>query len=86
MHLYKYIQQFRKWRTEWRVLKKNLDKIGIRGQRRPEKKWLAELLANARVLSYAKDTEVGSREGAAEVTREWRRRGDKEGEEQLGNS
>ena len=53
------------------------------------KKWLAELLANERavgpLLSYLKDTEVGSREGAAEVTREWRQRGDQEGEEQLGN-
>ena len=49
-----------------------------------------ELLADERavgpLLSYLKDTEVGSREGAAEVTREWRRRSDQEGEEQLGNS
>ena len=54
-----------------------------------EKKWLAELLANERavgpLLSYLKDTEVGSREGAAEVTKEWRQ-SDQEGKEQLGNS
>lgn len=35
MHLY---TKGRKWRTERRALKKNLDKIGIRWQRRPEKK------------------------------------------------
>ena len=70
-------------------MKKDLHKIGIQWQRRPEKKWLAELLANERavgpLLSYLKNTEVGSREGAAEVTREWRRRSDEEGEEHLGN-
>ena len=75
MHLY---TRCRKWRTERRVLKKNLDKIGIRWQRRPERKWLAELLANERavgpLLVYLKDTEVGSREGAVEKTMEWRRR------------
>ena len=87
MHLY---TKCRKWRTERRDLKKNLDKIGIRWQRRPERKCLAELLANERavgpLLAYLFDTEVGGREGAAEVTREWRRRSDEEGEEQLGNS
>lgn len=61
-------------------MKKNLDKIGIQWQRRPEKKWLAELLVNKRavepLLSYLKDTEVGSREEAAEVTREWRQKSD----------
>lgn len=71
-------------------MKKNLDKIGIQWQRRPEKKWLAELLANERavgpLLSYLKNTEVGSGEGAAEVTTEWRRRSDQDREEQLGNS
>lgn len=40
------------------------------------KKWLAERLGNERavspLLAYLKDTEVGSREGAAEITREWR--------------
>ncbi len=55
-------------------MKKSLNKIGIRWQRRSEKRWLAELLANERaegpLLSYLKDTEVGTREGAAEVTKE----------------
>jgi len=50
----------------------------------------SELLANERavgpLLSYLKNTEVGSREGAVEVTREWRRRSDEEGGEHLGNS
>lgn len=78
MHLY---TKCRKWRTERRGLKKNLDKIGIRWQRRPEKKWFAELIANERAV-----TEVDSREGAAEVTTEWRRRSDQDREEQLGKS
>ena len=85
MHLY---TRCRKWRTERRVLKKNLDKIGIRWQRRPERKWLAELLANERavgpLLVYLQDTEVGCRERAVEKTMEWRRRIDQEGEEHLG--
>lgn len=87
MHLY---TKCRTWRTQRRILRKELRKIGIRWQRRPEKKWLAELLANERaigpLLVYLKDTEVGSREGAVEKTMEWRRRSDREGEEQLGNS
>ena len=51
-------------------MKRGLDKLGVQWQRRPEKKWLAELLANERavgpLLVYLKDTEVGSREGAVE--------------------
>ena len=54
----------RKWRKERRVLKRSLDKIGIQWQGRPEKKWLAELLANERavgpLLVYLQSTEVGS--------------------------
>ena len=73
-----------------RALKRSLDKLGVQWQRRPEKKWLAELLANERavgpLLVYLKDTKVGSREGALEKTMKWRRRSDQEGEEQLGNS
>jgi len=87
MHLY---TKCRTWRTQRRILKKELKKIGIRWQRRPEEKWLAELLANERavgaLLVYLKDTEVGSREGAVEKMIEWRQRSDREGEEQLGNS
>ena len=45
-------------------MKRSLDKVGIQWQRRPEKKWLAELLANERaigpLLVCLKDTEVGS--------------------------
>lgn len=46
---------------------------GIRWQgRRPEGKWLAELLGNERavgpLLVYLKDTVVGSREGVIEKT------------------
>ena len=64
--------------------------MGIEWQRRPERNWLAELLANDRavgpLLLYLKTTEVGSREGAAEVTREWRRMSDEEGWEDLADS
>ena len=71
MHLY---TKCRKWRTERRVLSKDLRRAGIRWQRRPEKKWLAGLLANryavGPLLEFLKDTEVGCREGAAEKTAE----------------
>ena len=64
LHLYSHC---RKWRKERRVLKRNLGKLGIQWQRRPERKWLAELLANERavgpLLAYLKDTEVGSEKG-----------------------
>ena len=66
-----------------------MDKVGIQWQRRPEKKWLAELLANERavgpLLVYLEDTEVGRREGAVEKRRERRQRSDQEGEEQRGS-
>ena len=87
LHLY---TSCRKWRKERRVLKKRLAKIGIQWQSRPETKWLAELLANEQavgpLLVYLQGTEVGSREGAVEKTREWRQRNDQEGEEQLSSS
>lgn len=71
-------------------MKRSLDKIGIQWQSRPEKKLLAELLANKRAvgpfLVYLQDTEVGSREGAVEETKKWRRGNDQEGEELLGSS
>ncbi len=87
LHLYTSCQKCRK---ERRVLSRSLGKVGIQWQRRPEKKWLAELLANERavgpLLVYLQYTEVGSREGAGEKTMDWRRRNDQEGEEQLDNS
>ena len=77
MHLY---TKCRKWRTERRILRKEVGKIRVRWQRRTERRWLAELLANERtvgpLLVCLKDTEVGSREGAMEVAREWRQRND----------
>ena len=67
MHFY---TKCRKWRTQRRILIKELGKIGARWQRRPERKWLAELQANERavgpLLVYLKDTEVGGRKGATE--------------------
>ena len=63
-------------------------KAGIQWQRRPEKRWLAELLANKQaiesLLEFLKNTEVGSREGTAERAAEWRQRRDQDGEDQLG--
>ncbi len=86
IHLY---TKCRKWRAERRALKKNLKKVGIQWQRRPEKKWLAELLADryavGPVLEFLKDTEVGNREGGREKETEWERRRDQEGEDQLGD-
>ena len=86
VHLY---TKCRKWRAERRALKKNLrNEAGIQWQRRPEKKWLAELLADRHavgpLLEFLKNTEVGSREGAAEKEEEWERRRDREGEDMLG--
>ncbi len=83
IHLY---TKCRKWRTEERRdLRKGLGKIGIRWQRRPEKRWLAELLTDERALApllvFLKDTEVGGREGAREKAMEWRQKMDLEGEE-----
>ena len=70
-------------------MKKILDKIGIRWQRLPERKWLAELLANEQavgsILVYLTHIKMASRKSAVEKTIEWRRRSDYEGEEQLVN-
>ena len=64
-------------------------KAGIQWQRRPEKKWLAQLLADKHVvgtlLEFLKTTEVGSRERAAERETERQQRGDQEGKDQLGD-
>ena len=86
IHLY---TKCRKWRAERRALKKNLrNEAGIRWQRRPEKKWLAELLADRHavgpLLEFLKSTQVGSREGEAEKEEEWERRRNRDGEDQLG--
>lgn len=71
-------------------LKKDMHKIGIQWQKRLKKKWLAELLVNERAVgplqSYLKNTKVGSRDRAAEMTKEQRRKNDKEGEKYLENS
>ncbi len=78
----------RKWRRERRNLKKELVHVGIKWQRRPEMKWLANLLANEQalqpLLDFLKSTEVKIREGAAERDEEWEMRNDLEGEETLG--
>lgn len=86
MHLY---TKYQKQKTKRWVLKKNLDKIGIRWQRQPEKKLLAKLPANKGakrpLQSYLKDMELGNREEAAKVTKNWGQRSDQEREKQLEN-
>ena len=82
VHLY---AKCRKWRKERRVLKRELRGLGIEWQRRPEKRWLANLLANEQAVEplhkYLMTTEVGGREGEADRAAEWDPRADREGEE-----
>ncbi len=77
----------RKWRKERRVLKKELQQLGIRWQHRTEKRWLANLLANkqavAPLLKYLMTTEVGSRDGETDRETEWEQGADQAGEELL---
>lgn len=65
-----------------------LGKAGIQWERRTEKKWIAERLANKHavgpLLEFLKNTEVGSREGTAERAAEWGQRRDQDGEDRLG--
>ena len=85
LHLY---TRCRKWRAERQILRKNLGKAGIQWQRWPEKRWLAELLADryavGPVLEFWRSTEVGSRNGGADREKEWEQRRDRQGEDQLG--
>lgn len=65
--------------------KKELKELEIGWQRRPERRWVANLLANEQavrpLLKYLMTTEVGSREGGAERAARWDERVDQEGEE-----
>ena len=73
----------RKWQRERGVLKRELKVLGIG----PERRWVANLLANEQevrlLLKYLMATEVGGREGGAERAAEWDQRVDQEGEELL---
>ncbi len=84
MHLY---AKYRKWRVECRTLRKNLRKAGVEGQKRPEKRWLAQLLADRHVvgslLEFLENTKIRSRRGVAEREAEWQQRRDQETEDQL---
>ena len=59
--------------------------LGIGWQRRLERRWVANRLANEQairpLLKYLMTTEVGGREGRAERAAEWDQRVDQEGEE-----
>ena len=83
-HLY---TECRKWRKERRKLSRELSRLGISWQPRPERRWLGRLLANERaigpVLEFLKRTEVGSRAGARERELEWQERNDQGGENLL---
>ncbi len=74
-HLY---TKCRRWRKERQKLLRNLYKEGIRWQGWTERKWLALLLVNEKVIGpflyFLKSTEVGGREGARERELEWQRR------------
>lgn len=84
MHLY---TNYRKWQRKHWLLKKSLKEVGIQSQRRPKKKWLAELLANKYAvglfLEFLKETAVGSREGVIGKAVEWARKRDQERGDQL---
>ena len=61
--------------------------LGIGWQRRPERRWVASLLADEQavrpLLKYLMTTEVGGREGGTERAAEWGQRVDQGGEELL---
>ena len=84
VHLY---AECRKWRKERRVLQRELRALGIVWQCRPEKRWLANLIANEQavrpLLKYLMTTEVGSRGGETDRAAEWKQREDPAGEELL---
>ena len=84
-HLY---TKCRGWRRERRKLVRELGKEGVTWQARPERKWLADLLANEKavtpLLGFLKATDVGAREGARERETEWERINDQAGEDLLG--
>ncbi len=84
VHLY---AKCRTWRKERRVLKKELRELGIGWQCRPEKRWLANLLANEQavkpLLGYLMATGVGGRGGDADREAEWEQKADQAGEELL---
>ena len=71
----------RRWRKERRKLIRKLGKQGISRQTRPEKGWLASLLANEQavgpLLKFLRSAGIGSMEGAAK--RELQRGSCKEG-------
>ena len=84
IHLY---VKCRKWRKERRVLKRELQQLGIGWQRRTKKRWLANLVANEQavtpLLKYLMTMEVGTRGGEVDREAEWERRTDPSGEELL---
>ena len=78
---------YTKCRRERRVLKKELKVLGTGWQRRPERRWVANQLADEQAIQplfkYLMTTEVGGREGETERAAEWGQRVDQEGEELL---
>ena len=61
--------------------------LGIGWQRRPERRWVANLLTDKQaiqpLLKYLMTIAVGGREGETERAAEWGQRVDQEGEELL---
>lgn len=83
-HFYTRCQRLRKKR---RKLVKKLEKEGIIWQAQAERRWLAGLLKNKKVvlplLRILNATEVGARKRAREKELEWERENDQAGEELL---
>ena len=83
-HLY---AQCRRWRKQRRKLIRELEKEGINWQPQVERRWLANLLGNEKVvapfLKFLKATGIGGREGAKEREIEWARKNDQAGEDLL---
>lgn len=77
------------WRKERRKLIRSLYKEEISWEGRTERKGLAELPADEKVigplLDFLISTEVGVGEGAKERELEWERRNDQAGEDLLGD-
>lgn len=87
---YAFIQKVPNVEDEMLNFEERLRKMRIQQRRRPEKKWLAELLVNKRavglLLGYLKDIKMGSREKTVQRIMEQRRKSNWEREKLLGNS
>jgi ribonuclease HI len=77
----------REWRSERRVLKRALEKVGVAWPVPATRAEIANLLSNDKatgmLLEFLDSTEAGLRDGAVERIREWGEKRDREGEEEV---